>query len=246
METNFPYKPLKKSRLYEEVSDQIKQSIFDGHLKPGDQVPPERDLARMFNVGRPTIREALRTLTVLGLIKSSHGKKGAIVIETDITQYMETFREQMSWLIKTDKNTLADLWEVREFIELGVSHSVAKNASDEDIDDLYNNIEQMVRAGDDFETYISIATDFHKKLAQLSGNKVFYIIWSMIHDVLIKGYSSNHRELFPKGPGKLLEANKMVVEAIRSRDPDKIDRTMKLHSKAEDVFHLKLKKEKKK
>ncbi len=245
MKNSFPYKPLKKVRLYEEVADQIKQSIFDGHLKPGDKVPSERDLAEMFNVGRPTIREALRTLTVLGLIQSNQGQKGATIKKADITQYMETLREQMSWLINTDKKTLADLWEVRKFIELGVSHAVARNASDQDLDDLNEIIETMANTHDDFEAYLSSATEFHKKLAQLSGNKVFYIIWSMIQDILVKGYSSNHREFFPQGPGKLFEANKLVVDAIRSRNPDIIDRTMRLHSKAEDVFHPKRKKEKK-
>ena len=237
MKHSFPHRPLKKVRLYEEVADQIKQSIFDGHLKPGDQVPPERELAEMFNVGRPTIREALRTLTVLGLIQSKQGQKGAVVKETDITQYMETLREQMSWLINADKHTLEDLWEVRKNIELGVSHAVARNASDEDLTGLNDFIDTMAKAGDNFEVYISVATDFHKTLAQLSGNKIFYIIWSMIQDILLKGYSSNHRELFPDGPGKLLAVNRLIVAAIQSRDPEKIDKAMVLHAQAEDVFH---------
>jgi len=246
MKNSFPYKPLKKNRLYEEVANQIKQSIFDGHLKPGDQVPPERDLAEMFNVGRPTIREALRTLTVLGLIQSSQGQKGSTIKQADITQYMDTLREQMSWLINADKNTLSDLWEVRKFIELGVSHAVARNASDRDIESLNEIMEKMVKAKDDFEVYISFATDFHKKLAQLSGNKVFYIVWSMIQDIMVKGYSSKHKEYFPAGPEKLLEANKRVVEAIKSRNPEKINAAMTFHSKVEDVFHSPQKKEKKK
>jgi len=237
MKHSFPHRPLKKVRLYEEVADQIKQSIFDGHLKPGDQVPPERELAEMFNVGRPTIREALRTLTVLGLIESKQGQKGAVVKETDITQYMETLREQMSWLIKADKNTLEDLWEVRKNIELGVSHAVSRNACDEDLNGLNDFIETMAKAGDHFEVYISAAADFHKRLAQLSGNKIFYIIWSMIQDILHKGYSSNHRELFPDRPGKLLAVNRLIVAAIQSRDPEKIDKAMTLHAQAEDVFH---------
>jgi DNA-binding FadR family transcriptional regulator len=237
MANRFPHRPLKKIRLYEEVADQIKQSIFDGHLKPGDQVPPERELAEMFNVGRPTIREALRTLTVLGLIKGSHGRKGAVVIETDVTQYMETLRGQLSWLIKTDGQTLEDLSEVRKCLELGVSHAAARNASDEDLEKLDEFIENMAKAGDDFEKYIVISTEFHKKIAQLSGNKMFYIIWSMIQDITVKGYSLNHKTLFPQGPGKLLEANKVMVEGIRSRDPEKIDQAMKFHSQAEDVFH---------
>ncbi len=56
MKNKISYKPIKKVRLYEEVADQIKQTIFKGDLEPGDQLPSERDLAETFNVGRPTIR----------------------------------------------------------------------------------------------------------------------------------------------------------------------------------------------
>ncbi len=79
MKNKLSYKPIKKTRLYEEVTNQIKASIFKGELKPGDQLPSERELSETFNVGRPTIREALRTLGVLGMIESNPGIKGSVV-----------------------------------------------------------------------------------------------------------------------------------------------------------------------
>lgn len=236
MNSTYPFKPLKKIRLYEEVADQIKKSIFDGYMKPGDSLPSERELSRMFSVGRPTVREALRTLNVLGLIETNPNQRGYIVREADITQYMETLREQLVWLIHADKKTLGDLWEVRKFIELGVSHAAACNATDLDLDDLDLMIAEMKIAVDDFDAYFPIATDFHKKLALISGNKIFYIIWSMIHDIVLKGYTPILKDLFPEGPVRLYGVNKLLVDAIRSKDPDKIDEAMEIHSKAEDVF----------
>jgi hypothetical protein len=58
----------------------------------------------------------------------------------------------------------------------------------------------------------------------------------MIHDILLKGYTPILRDLFPEGPVRLYEVNKLIVDAIRSQNPDKIDKAMEIHSKAEDVF----------
>lgn len=236
MSVKYPFTPLKKVRLYEEVANQIKKSIFDGFLKPGDSLPSERELSDMFTVGRPTVREALRMLDVLGLIETNPNQRGYVVREADITKYMDTLREQLVWLIHADKKTLRDLWEVRKFIELGVSHTVALKASDQDLDDLDLVLEEMKAVVDDFDAYFPLASDFHKKLALISKNKIFFIILSMIHDILLKGYMPVLMELFPKGPVQLYEVNKLIVDAIRSRDPDKIDKAMEIHSKAEDVF----------
>ncbi len=242
MNCKYPFKPLKKIRLYEEVADQIKKSIFDGFLKPGEALPSERELTQLFSVGRPTVREALRTLNVLGLIENNPIKKGFIVRKADITQYMETLRNEIVWLIHADRKTLEDLWEVRKFIELGVSHAAAKNASDSDLDELDRIIEKMKTVIGDFDAYFPLASDFHKKLALISGNKIFYIIWSMIYGILLKGYTPILMEFFPDGPGRLYDVNKLLVDAIRSRDPDKIDVAMEIHSNAEDIFQHNLKK----
>lgn len=237
MTINYPFKPLKKIRLYEEIADQIKNTVFNGQLKPGDPLPSERELAGMFNVGRPTVREALRTLDVLGIIELNQIEKGYIVRENDVAQYLETLGENLSWLIKPERKTLADLWEVRKYIELGICHVAAQKATDKDLADLDLLIEEMNARMDDFESYFPLAADFHKKLALITGNRFFYIIWAMIQNIMLKGYTPVLKTLFPGGPSKLYEANKLLVEAIRSRDPEKIGHAMEVHSMAEAVFN---------
>lgn len=237
MKPNYPFKPLKKVRLYEEVAEQIKESIFDGQLKPGTPLPSERELSGMFNVGRPTVREALRTLNVLGLIEMNQIEKGYIVRDHDVAQYMENMGEQLSWMLKPDRQTLADLWVVRKYLELGISHMVARNATEEDLADLEEMMQQMASVVDDFDAYFPFATDFHKKLALITGNKFFYIIWSMVQDIMLKGYTPILGELFPEGAKRLYEVNRLVLDAIRSKDPDKINEAMEIHAVAEAAFH---------
>jgi len=237
MDQIYSFNPLKKTRLYEKAAEQIKKSIFNGYLKPGELLPSERSLAEMFGVGRPTIREALRSLDVLGLIEMNQTGKGYIVCSPDVAEYLETLGEQMISLIHPNEKTLRDLWEVRNYIELGVAHTVALNATQDDFDELDRTIKKMESALYDFEEYFPLGADFHKKLALISGNKFFYIIWAMLQNILLKGYNPILEDLFPEGPQKLLYANKQLLDAIRSKDPKKINKAMKIHSEIEDVFN---------
>lgn len=235
MKSKLQYKPLKKLRLYEEVADQIKKSIFNGEIMPGEKLPSERDLALTFNVGRPTIREALRTLSVLGLIESNAGFKGSVVKKVDIGQYLDAMTEQFAWMTKADKDIFKEMWEAREYIEQGIAHAVSKNASKDEIDKLDIYIKKMEACGDDINKYFTIAIDFHLKLAELSKNKIYFMIWKLFYDICIKGYPIL-TGMYPDQTKKLLEVNRIMLSAIRSKDPDKIDKAMKLHAQEEVIL----------
>ncbi len=239
MQKTYPFRPLKKTRLYEEVTEQIKQSIFNGQLKPGDRLPPERELCEIFNVGRPTIREALRTLGIMGLVHVNTGKSGSFVKEWDINRYMEAFREQLSWLMKVEAKTIADLWEVRKYLELGIAHSAAHNATPADFKRLGDLVKKMEACGDDIQAYFPIGMEFHHELALATKNKIFFLVWEMVQDIIMKGYAPFLNEIFPEGPDKLIEANKVMLKAIKRRDPEAINKAMEIHAKADNKdFYL--------
>ena len=226
------YEPLKKNRLYEEVANQIKKSIFNGDLKPGEQLPSERDLAVMFNVGRPTIREALRTLSVLGLIEINQGFKGSVVKKIDIIQSFEAMDEQFVWMIGANEKTFKEMWEVRKYVELGIAHLVADNASEQDLKDLEKYIFEMESCSDDIKQYFQFAMTFHLELAQMSKNNIFYFIWKIFYDICMKN-TNVLEDLYPDKINKLLEGNKVLLEAIKSRNHDRIDKAMKKHTEEE-------------
>lgn len=239
MKTKLPYKPIKKIRLYEEVANQIKQTIFSGDLKPGDQLPSERELAETFNVGRPTIREALRTLGVLGLVESNPGFKGSVVKKTDISGYLNAMGEQFIWMIQADNQSFKEMWEARKYIELGIAHAVSQNASGKEIERLDTYIEKMAACGDNVNAYFDIAMAFHLKLAELSGNKIFYMTWKLFYDIGLKG-NPVLAEMYPDQISRLLAVNKLMVKAIKSKNPEKIDRAMKKHAEEELPFDIDL------
>ncbi|MBW1729488.1 MAG: FadR family transcriptional regulator [Deltaproteobacteria bacterium] len=236
MSKKLPFKPVKRARLYEEVAEQIKAAIFDGLLEPGDSLPSERELAEMFGVGRPTIREALRILHVMGLIDINAGIRGSTVKKIDLTQYLETIRQHLACLIQMDKQAIKNIWEVRKYVELGIARCAAQNATPEELDELEQLLQKMEACGDDIYAYFPLAVEFHQKLALASGNSVFYIIWNMFQDILLKGYMPMLEELFPEGPHGLLKANKVLFSAIKSGDPSEIERAMQIHAEEEFLF----------
>jgi len=236
MTTGLPFKRLKRSRLYEEVAEQIKQAIFDGSLQPGDSLPSERELCQVFGVGRPTIREALRILSIMGLIEINTGVKGSLVKDVDITQYLEAVREQLAWLIRVDEKTIDNLWEVRKYVEYGIAHSAARNATPADLERLEAIMAEMDGCGPDIYTYFPLAIEFHQQLALATKNAIFYAVWNMFHDIVLKGYPPFLNKLFPEGPDLLREANRRLLEAVKSGNPTEIDRAMELHAEEERHF----------
>ncbi len=227
------FKQIKKTRIYEEVADQIQKEIFDGELKPGDRLPSERELCKVFGVGRQAIREALRTLSVMGLIEINSGIKGSVVKEAGITQYMEAVREHLSLLFRVGEETILEIMEVRKYIELGISQLAAQNADEAEIEDLEHLIGEMEACNHDIHAYFPLGVEFHRKLALATKNQVFYLIWNILYDILLKGYTPILDELFPDGPSRLIKLNKDVLKAIKSKDPKKIDRAMENHAEKE-------------
>jgi DNA-binding FadR family transcriptional regulator len=236
MKASLPYQPLRKTRLYEQVVEQIQQTIIEGKLKPGDRLPSERELAETFQVGRPTIREALRTLGIMGLIEVRTGQKGSIVRAGDISHYVETLRIQLSWLIMADEQTLEELWEVRKPIERAIAHAAAENATPKDLKTLEGLIRKMKAAAGDIQAYFGLALQFHRELARATRNRVYPLIWRLLDDILLRSYVPNLDRLFPKGPSKLLLGNTVLLEAIKSGIPAEIDRALEIHAEVENIF----------
>lgn len=232
----FKYKPVRKTKLYEEVAEQLKESIYNGYLAPGDRLPSERELCEMFQVGRPTIREAIRTLSIMGLIQVNQGSKGTIVGKGDINQYMEALRNQLSWLIKVDDKTYEEIWEVKKYIQIGIAHAASRKATKKELKKLDSLIKKMEEVGDDIKAYFPIGLEFHKEMAIATKNSMFFLSWQLLQDIFIRAYSPIVEKIFPEGPSKPIKANKILLKAIKSKDPNAIDEAMEFHA-SQDYFN---------
>src|SRR5256885_7599425 len=110
--TDVVLEPVRRSRIYEHIVDQIHALIREGRWAPGDQIPPERELAERFKVSRTSVREALRALEMQGIIDSRQG--GGTFIRTGDTEMLVG---PLAAAILRGRRELAEVLEVRELIE---------------------------------------------------------------------------------------------------------------------------------
>jgi GntR family transcriptional regulator, transcriptional repressor for pyruvate dehydrogenase complex len=167
------FKPLKKRRSFEEISDEIKALIINGHLKAGDKLPSETEIARQFNVGRQTIRDAMRVLEQAGFIGVERGGTGGPYIrDTVLSNLASLFLDAF----KLRKTSLDEFRAARMELERLVFVYAMRNMDHLDIDSLQENVtkakEKLRRNLVAFEEHM----EFHKILARASKNYLFVIV----------------------------------------------------------------------
>jgi len=226
-------KPIEKTRLYDSIVDQVKNLILQGKLKPGDKLPSERDLAQLFHVGRPTVREAIRTLKLIGLVDVNQGQRGTVVKTYALEPYRESMREQMRWLIRSRKTTIEQLTEVRSALDTSIALLAAERASKAKLKAMRLLLKRMEASTNSSSAYLEKAIEFHKLMAISTGNPIFHAIWTGFTDLIIDQYE-DHLDRNNEDILKLYLTNLATYRAILTGDRKKIraavDRNIKLQS----------------
>src|SRR5438128_11807142 len=122
------FEPVRKVRRYEQVADQIRRLISDGTLKPGDLLPPERELAVRLGVGRSSVRDAVRTLEVMGILEPRQGH-GTVVRDLST----DALVVPLASVLTRKREMVRELLDVRRMIEPALAARAAKNATAEEI-----------------------------------------------------------------------------------------------------------------
>jgi GntR family transcriptional repressor for pyruvate dehydrogenase complex len=167
------FTPLKSPRTFEEVSNRIKKLIFDGVFKPGDKLPPEIEIAQQFNVGRQSIREALRILELSGFISIQKGGGGGATIKDTISN---TISELFLDAFQLEKITIEELTVARFEIEKIVLKYAVENAQETDIESLKKNIQAAREKIENNLPAVDENIRFHTLLARASKNHLFVIV----------------------------------------------------------------------
>ena len=127
------FKSVKSNKISEHIVEQIRKAIFDGQLKPGDKLPPEKELMKNFNVSKVTLREAMRSLEVLGFLEIRKGVSGgAFVTEVDL----KTARNSFMNFLHFKNLSLNDLTEVRLLLESHIAEKAALTITEDDLKSL--------------------------------------------------------------------------------------------------------------
>lgn len=160
-----PVTPIKQEPAADRVVSQLLAMVTAGTLKPGDRLPCERDMAEMFNVSRPTVREGLRALAVLGVLKARHGS-GIFVSALQATEILGP----LSFFLTLQDVQVDQLYDARRLIEGEIASLAARNATAGDIAELQKYIAEQEQLIDDPRSYRESDGSFHRLLAQMAGN----------------------------------------------------------------------------
>ncbi|MBP2655820.1 MAG: GntR family transcriptional regulator [Firmicutes bacterium] len=219
------FMPVVSTKLYKQVIEQIKRMIFNKTLKKGDKLPPERDMAVMFGVSRTAIREAMRSLEMVGLTESRQGEGNFIVSSFSENKIFEP----LSLIFMLEDNAV-ELINVRSMLEIECAGLAAKAITPQELEELYGYKQLLIGE------YEGLATDeadymYHSLIAKASHNTLLYQMYSSIHEVVCN-HIVNMRQMILQDSNNaaiLAEQHSQVYEAIAKHECDQARQTMRIH-----------------
>jgi GntR family transcriptional repressor for pyruvate dehydrogenase complex len=217
------YKLVQTSRLYEQIVQQIEDSVRRGALKEGDQLPAERELAQQFGVSRTAVREAVKALREKGLVEAYPGK-GTFITSTTF----HSMRQTLDRMMKTGQSEgTPNLVEVREILEPEIAGLAATRATEENLTAMREAIAVMDEARHDPDAFIEADLDFHLALAEAAANP---LILSLI-DSIVGLLREQRMRIFhvDGGPERGQYHHKRILEAVEHRDSQGARDAMKAH-----------------
>jgi GntR family transcriptional regulator, transcriptional repressor for pyruvate dehydrogenase complex len=219
------FRKIKRITAPEIVLDQVKNLILNRNFLPGDKLPPEREMAELIGVSRPSLREALKTLAAYGTVDIKHGS-GIYIKEPnlDIAIFPITV------MLSREKNIIDELIEAREIVEVEIVRLAAERANDQvltEIEELLNSREipqkvEKLEGTFDFE--------FEKLIAKMVGNRVLMSIQEATHTLW--GLGLRKIGIKPLPVDVINVEHRQVYEKIKTKDIEGAKKAMIYHLRA--------------
>ena len=215
----------RQQKAYKGVIDYFKKKIMDGELRPGEKLPPERDIAERLNVSRNSVREAIRIMDMTGVISSQQGSGNYITCE-----FQKSLAETMTMMFAMDQIDYKQISQIRRALECLAFSLAIEHASEEQIKEMESLVKELDKSTDDVKN-AALDKKLHFMLAQSSGNILVLdfleacsgVIDSFIHDMRAAILRTEERK-------KLLnECHKKLIEALKEKDETKGQEALKRH-----------------
>ncbi|WP_434668106.1 GntR family transcriptional regulator [Paraburkholderia sp. A3BS-1L] len=227
------YSPVQTRRAFEFVADQIRSQLASGALQPGDRLPSERELAESFGLSRNTVREALRSLEIGGVLEFRKGATGgAFVREGQGDAVIAGFAD----LFRLGAIKPADLTEARLIVSVAAARFACVRGSEEDFEALRENVKESEAAvaKGDLRERVRINLEFHKLLARAARNPVLVILT----DALVEIHEQLLEVISPLPDSAVMPSRKRLLKHLIARDEDKAAAEMETHLKALQKHYL--------
>jgi GntR family transcriptional repressor for pyruvate dehydrogenase complex len=234
------FKSVKSNKISEHIVEQIRKAIFEARLKPGDKLPAEKELMKTFHVSKATLREALRSLEILGFLEIRKGASGgAFVTEVDMKKARDSFTNFLLF-----KNlSLKNLSEVRLILEPYVAEKAALSITEEDLkrlEKLNKECDYVLKNNIPIESRKN-EIEYHRIIGSISGNPILMFILDFVENLLI-----DTKEILQPGKEfsqKVLNAHNRIYKALLEREPKKAREEMIKHVREVEKNLLALQKE---
>jgi GntR family transcriptional repressor for pyruvate dehydrogenase complex len=218
-----------QTRIFEYASDQIRQLIQDGQLKPGEKLPTEQELCNALDMGRSSIREAIRVLEAEGLIEV---RRGAGTYVTAKPQKLLGTIEAVDWL-KPRKESLLQILQIRQCIECLTVQLVAQFRPEElitELEQLIAKLAELVEKDEheiDFGLISEVNMDFHLAISKASGNDIAYEF--LRH--LLSSFSESNKAVISIEItlNHQISEHQAILDAIKAGDCVLAEQTMRAH-----------------
>jgi GntR family transcriptional repressor for pyruvate dehydrogenase complex len=225
MESATSYQPVERRKVYEQIAEQLLGQIGSRRLKPGDVLPPERELTETFRVGRSSIREALRMLESQGVIQPANG---GVFVVADAANPLES---SLRLLFALDSEAgMHDLFELRRILECEAAALAAERRTDAHLTEMDAAIEQMASALEESghgQRFIEADLRFHLALAEATGNRLVVHSMHAVRDVLRRALATVYH--IPDSPESAVVEHRAIRAVVAAGDAERAREEMRAH-----------------
>ncbi|MEW6210901.1 MAG: FadR/GntR family transcriptional regulator [Acidobacteriota bacterium] len=208
----------------EGVVVRFREMIQRGELRPGDRLPPERDLAKLLGVSRPTLRAGIRSLAAVGIIQSRQGA-GTFVVDAEGPPSLDS--SPLRLMAALHGFTTAEMFEARLSIEMAIAGLAAERATGDQMASMAEELAGMYASLDDPEQYLVHDMHFHQMVAAASGNRILTALMNMVATILFDVRSKTVKRA--KDLKESAEMHRNIYRAIRDRNPESARQAMRDH-----------------
>jgi len=199
-------------RASDKVFNKIQEKIISGEWTPGIKIMSELKLAKELNVSRVSVREAIEKMAAVNLISKRQGE-GTFVNDFKPSLYLNSLIP----MITLDKDNYTEILEFRLAIESESSGLCAERCTDDLIKEIEHCYNSMIENQDNFEKFTEADLNFHMKIVEGSNSPLFIKV-----NQILKNLLEYHQKLLYKnlGPSGGVSEHKLILEAIKNRDPE--------------------------
>jgi len=219
---DFSFGEMDRAALSEQIANRLLALIKEKRLRPGDRLPPERDLALMMKVSRPSLREALRALQLMNIIENRQGS-GNYVSSLEPEQLVE----HLDIVFALDDSTYHDLFQARRILETSIAEMAAVHITEAELALMEKSIEEAVAVIDDPDAFLEADMELHTLILRAAKNRILPVFMQSINKISVLSRRRTGEDIEVRR--RTVKDHRAIVAALRERDPVQAKRAMMEH-----------------